>query len=306
MLSRASLSAPWSVGSVGSEGAIFHAVLTGTAWVHRHGDAAPRQLHEGEIVVLPGGDAHAMSSAPHLPPTPLREIPRTTGDGGVVHFSFGGGGAPTRIICGSFRLQHLAADGLLGLLPRTLTVDRDNPHARWIDLTLAMIEQELAAVSAGADAAITRLTDVLFVHLLRSHVSDLPPGTRGLLGALSDAQIARSVGLMRGSPAERWTVGSLARAVGLSRSTFAARFTALVGEPPMQHLTRWRMLCAADTFSHHSQLSTIEVAAQVGYLSEDAFVRAFRRVHGCTPALWRRPADDLNGDAQSRSSARSG
>lgn len=288
ILSRGEFTAPWSVESRPLADAVFHAVTTGTAWVRRRGAAKALPLATGEIVVLPRGDGHVMSSDPTLQPVSISQVPSRRGAGDVAIVEYGGGGALTRIICGTFRLQHVAADSLLGLLPRVMRVDRNNPHARWIDLTLGMLEQELLSTQAGADAAVTRLTDVLFVHLLRSHVSQLPPGTTGLLGALGDAQIGRALGLIRRAPAERWTVASMARAVGLSRSTFAARFVELVGEPPTQHLTRWRMQCAADRLRHSAGLSTIEVAEGVGYQSEDAFVRAFRRFMGCTPAAYRR------------------
>lgn len=290
ILSRGDFSAPWSVETRPSQGAIFHAVVAGTAWVRRAGSETATPLATGEVVVLPHGDGHVMCSDPALAPTPISKVPIRHADGDLVVVEFGGGGAQTRIICGTFRLQHIAAESLLGMLPAVLRVTRENQHNRWIELTLAMLEEELQRTQAGADAAVTRLTDVLFVHLLRSHVSQLPAGTRGLLGALGDAQVARAVSLMHRSPAEPWTVASMAKEVGLSRSTFAARFAERVGEPPTRHLTRCRMQAAADTLQTHPTLSTIEVAERVGYQSEDAFVRAFRRIMGRTPAEFRRTA----------------
>lgn len=289
ILSQGEFSAPWAVHTQPTATPVFHAIVDGEAWVQRDGDPEPRRLVAGEIVVLPAGDGHIMSGAPGEKPVPLSSVPARQ-RGGVVVVEHGGGGAQTRIICGTFRLQHVAADSLLGLMPRLLRIQRDNPHARWIEMTVGMLEQELRSTQAGADAAVTRLTDILFVHVIRSYVSELGPDTRGLLGALGDAQIARAVALMHRSPEKPWTVASMAREVGLSRSTFSARFTELVGEPPNQHLTRWRMQSAADTLRLDQSLSTIEVAERVGYNSEDAFVRAFRRVIGSTPAEYRRAA----------------
>jgi AraC-like DNA-binding protein len=289
ILSQGDFSAPWAVQTKPLGDPVFHAVVTGTAWVHREGDADAQPLEAGEIVVLPRGDGHVMSSAPNLPPISIADVPARR-SGNVALVEFGGGGAATRIICGTFRLQHIAADSLLSLLPPLLRVGRDNPHGRWIEVTLGMLEQELRGTQAGADATVTRLTDILFVHVLRSHVSELAPGTRGLLGALRDAQIARAVALIHRTPDQRWTLNLMAREVGLSRSVFSARFTELVGAPFTQHLTRWRMQSAADAISLDASLSTMELAERVGYQSEDAFVRAFRRHMGCTPAKYRRAA----------------
>ncbi len=288
IFSRADFTHPWSVETGRINGALFHAVIAGNAWIQHRDSEQVQRLSAGDVVVLPRGDAHMVTSELGLPPVSIASIPSRPGRGPVANLRYGGGGEETNIICGIFRLQHVAADSLLRLLPEVLHVGADGPQAHWIKMTVALIAQELQSTQAGSDASVTRLTDVLFVHLIRSYVSSLPSGNQGILGALGDAQIAQAVTLMRRSPEKDWTVESMARAVGLSRSAFAARFAERVGEPPTQHLTRWRIHSAADALRQRDSLSTGEVAGRVGYQSEDAFTRAFRRVMGRTPAEYRR------------------
>ncbi|MCA9538625.1 MAG: helix-turn-helix transcriptional regulator, partial [Myxococcales bacterium] len=170
------------------------------------------------------------------------------------------------------------------LLPPVLRVTRPSPTLK---ATLTLVEAELDGYRPGVSAMLTRLTDLVFIHVLRAHVASLPAHAEGLLGALGDAQVADAMTLIHRRPDEAWTVGALAEAVGLSRSAFAERFNRLVGTPPLQYLTRWRVHVALDRLADPRQ-STAQVAEAVGYGSEDAFVRVFRRVMGQTPAAWRR------------------
>lgn len=292
VISVGHFSAPWAVHAGQVPAALFHAVLEGEACLHRDGDADPIALGAGEVAVLTGGDPHVMRCAGASPPAvPVRSVPRIAGPGGAAVVTHGGGGARTRILCGTFNMQHAAADGLLSMLPPVLHMRTDAPALR---ATLTLLAAETEAWRPGAGAAITRLIDLLFIHLLRTYVADLPSHVSGLLGALSDAQVAQAMSLVHRSPAHPWTVGELAQQVGLSRSSFAARFAEWVGVPPMTYLARWRAHVAVRLLRDDS-LSVAEVAEQVGYSAEDAFVRAFRRVMDTTPARWRRDARLMGG-----------
>lgn len=284
VISRARFTAPWAVHTDAVPGALFHVVLSGRAVLTRDADPTPVHLEPGALVILPAGEAHTMAGVERGEVVPITSARRTPGPAGVALVDHGGGGEATRILCGIFRLQHRAAEGLLSMLPPVLRVAQ--PSAI-LQATLALVEAELDAHRPGVDAVLTRLCDLVFIHVLRAHVASLPAHAAGLLGALGDAQIAESMTLMHRRPGDDWTVAGLASAVGMSRSSFAERFARLVGTSPMQYLTRWRVHVALGALAD-GRSSTAEVAFSVGYSSEDAFSRAFRRVMGQTPAAWRR------------------
>lgn len=284
VISRARFTEPWAVHTGPVRGALFHVIQSGAATLTRDDEPTPMPIAAGEVIILPRGSAHTVAGR-----VPTEAIPITTartlpGPAGVALVDHGGGGAETRVLCGLFRLHHDAAQGLLSMLPPVLRVERPSPL---LQATLALVDAELDAHRPGAEAVLTRLCDLVFIHALRAHVAALPAHAAGLLGALGDAQIAESMTLMHHRCAHDWTIATLAEAVGLSRSSYAERFTRLVGQPPMQYLRRWRVHQSLDRLTD-PRASTAEVAEAVGYSSEDAFVRAFRRVMGETPAAWRR------------------
>lgn len=302
ILSRAELSAPWGVSTTGVRGgAVFHAVLRGRALLRAGKEAIA--LPQGSVVVLPTGGAHELSDPPGAPVVPLGTLPATD-EGGIPVVRYGRrGGEHTRILCGRFQLDHAAADAFLALLPPVLAAgpgegrstgvaqDPASGASAWIAQTLVLLDEELAAGKDGANAMVTRLCDVLFVQLLRVAAVGEP---RGWLAALFDPQIGRALALIHEDPKTRWDSAVLAERVGVSRSRFFARFTELVGEPPAQYLSRWRIHVAADTLRKRP-LSTAELAEMAGYASEDAFARVFKRHIGMTPSEYRRslrPAGD--------------
>lgn len=284
VISRARFTEPWAVHTGPVRGALFHVIQSGEATLIRDDDPIPIALAAGEVIILPGGAAHTVAGRLPTPAIPVTAAHTRPGPAGVALVDHGGGGAETRVLCGLFRLHHEAAQGLLSMLPPVLRVERPSPL---LQATLALVDAELDAHRPGAEAVLTRLCDLVFIHALRAHVAALPAHAAGLLGALGDAQIAESMTLMHHRCAHDWTIATLAEAVGLSRSSYAERFTRLVGQPPMQYLRRWRVHQALDRLTD-PRASTAEVAEAVGYSSEDAFVRAFRRVMGETPAAWRR------------------
>lgn len=290
ILSRARFTAPWAVRSDGRPQAIFHGVVKGSCWITHVATGQSLPLEAGDVVVLPQGDAHIMGNRPETPPVPmssLYEADRTAPDGAL---EFGGSGDQTSVLCGTFHLDHVGAHAFTSLLPAVLGLSHAQPETgAWMATTLKMIDAELERGNAGVDTVVTRLTDVLFVYVLRSYAETLPETSRGWFAATRDPHIGRALAVIHREPGEKWSAARLARQVGLSRSAFFARFTELVGEPPAQYLTRWRMNSAADALRRSGD-GVGALAERLGYGSEDAFRRAFKRVHGVSPANYRRQA----------------
>ena len=286
VVSRTHVTRPWAVRSPGASTAIFHAVLRGRA-IACCGDAPPVALSRGDIVVLTHGDTHVLCDDVATPPVPVAKL-KVRRAGAVPHLEHGGGGEETVLVCGKFELEHAAGGALLSLLPRLLhAAGRGALVAPWVETTLRLIEDEIEHSDAGADTMLARLADVLFMQVLRQHVASSPDSARGWLAALRDAHIGQALSLIHAEPREAWSAESLAAKVGLSRTRFFERFTELVGEPPARYVARWRMSAAADLLKQGG-LSTAEVAERVGYSSEEAFTRVFKRRLGVSPAAYRR------------------
>lgn len=283
VISRARFSAPWAVKTSGARGALFHVVMDGRCWL-RDGPTGERfELSKGDLVLLSHGGAHVMCDSPSSrPEVPVSELPRGRG----ARVEHGGSGASTSILCGSFRLDHAAGATLLSALPPIVHVARGaTPVVEWFDVTLRMIDSTLEAGESGSEAVASRLLDVLFVQLLRSCASSLP--ATGWLAAVRDPGVGRALALIHTQPGSRWTVESLARRAGMSRSIFFERFTTLVGEPPAKYLARWRVMTGADRL-RASAIDLGTLATELGYASEDAFARTFKRHIGLTPREYRK------------------
>jgi AraC-like DNA-binding protein len=202
----------------------------------------------------------------------------------------GGGGAATTLICAAVRFDHPTAHQLVELLPRMICVEASSsPHTDWTQSTLRLMAVEAKALKPGGETVITRLADILVIQAIRSWIDQDPAPQTGWLGALRDKQIGRSISLIHRDPARAWTVASLAAEVAMSRSAFAARFTELVGEPAMHYVARWRMHLAA-TWLKEEDAGLGYLASRLGYQSEAAFSRAFKRFIGVSPGAVRRDA----------------
>lgn len=290
ILCRANLGAPWGLYTRGASSAVFHAVLEGTCWVRHPPDGAPRRLARGDLVLLSHGDAHVMSDEPTTAPVPIASLLAGQPDGAVACISHGGDGTPCSILCGTFRLEHGAGNELLSLLPPLVVVSRgDTSTVEWFDTTIALITRELASGQSGVATIVSRLTDVLVVQVLRAAATSLPREAAGWLAAVQNEQIGRALALVHRRPSEKWSAESLAAEVGMSRSVFFEKFTKLVGESPVQYLTRWRVYTAADLLKH-GDLSNSELADRVGYGSDDAFAKVFKKHLGVTPGEFKRLA----------------
>jgi AraC-like DNA-binding protein len=247
----------------------------------------PIEARAGELLLLPYNDAHVFGSDLTLPVTPAHRLMQTAPHDGFARLRFGGGGAATQLLCG-FLGSDIAFSPLLSSLPRVLKLDvRATPSGAWIESSFRFAINEIAAGRMGSATVIAKLSELLFIEAVGQFVAGLPADKRGWLAGLRDPQIGRALALLHERPTEAWTAEMLAAEVGMSRSVFADRFSALIGEPPMHYLTVWRMHVAAQQL-REGPASVAQVAFAVGYDSEAAFSRAFKRQFGTSPGAWRR------------------
>jgi AraC-like DNA-binding protein len=243
----------------------------------------------GDLVVFAQGDQHLMGSDLQLAPVETASlIGADAAADDLIQMRHGGGGAATRFVCGYLACSRSVCRPLLDALPRVLRIPiGDGPAAALLRELLRVGVRESSASRPGADSVLAKLSELMFVEAMRRYVESLPPQGKGWLAGVRDAQIGRALALLHGEPGRAWTVDELARKVALSRSALAERFAALVGEPPIQYLMRWRLALAAAALRSGNQ-AIVRVAEESGYESESAFNRAFKREFGMPPAAWRR------------------
>lgn len=282
---RALASGTWGVHFEAGPPAIFHLVEHGECWV-RVPEQPPMRLVPGEVVLVKAGVAHDIVSAPDGPTrrsvTPAERPQYTT-----VSYHLGRGSPECTFICGAVHFGGAAQHQLLTLLPEVLHVAaHDAPDAAAL---VRQMEREATDGRPGAELVVSRLSDLFFVQVLRGWFERQPPGGGGWLTAASDRQIGAALRAIHLEPSRHWTVSALARESALSRSLFAERFARLCGEPPMHYVTRWRVLLATRALRDGHQ-TVASIAWSVGYASVAAFVRAFTRLMGVSPAAYRRHA----------------
>lgn len=267
---------------------LYHLLTEGACSARIPGVTDAVALQAGDLILFPHGDGHCLGSDLQLAPVAAESLVVPSPEGGLASIRHGGSGARTRFVCGYLACDSRLCKPLLDALPRMLRVPMGGgPAAGWIIDTLRRGAAETHAPRAGAEAVLAKLSELLFVEAMRYYLDSLPDNERGWFAALRDPQVSRALALMHAEPGRAWTVDELGRAAGLSRSTLAERFAALLGEPPMQYLTRWRLALAARMLKEARE-SVVRVAEQVGYESEAAFNRAFKREFGMPPAAWRR------------------
>ena len=270
---------------------LFHILIEGECWF-RVENQAPVRVEANSVISFPHGDGHVMSSDPELKPVSIYSLMPPFEHGKIPHVTHGRTGERARIVCGYLQCDR-RFNPLIGALPHLLVVrsqkngmqSADATEA-WLDLTLKRASDEADAKRPGSPALLARITELLFLVVLQRHTQHLPDGQGGWLAAVRDPEIGRALRLLHEQPERKWTTVDLGHAVGVSRAALARRFADLVGEPPMRYLTSWRMQLAQHYLSQR-ELSLAEVAVRVGYDSDVAFNRAFRRHVGTPPATWR-------------------
>jgi len=238
-------------------------------------------------VLLPHNDTHIFGSELVLAPTPAGTIVQPPENGGLPRIAHGGGGEATRLVCG-FLGADTPFNPLISALPNVLKLDlRASASGAWVESSFRFAASEIAAGRLGSATVIAKLSELLFVEAVSRFVDSLPPERRGWLAGLRDPHVGRALALLHARPSADWTAGSLARDVGLSRSAFAERFSSLVGQSPMKYLALWRLHLAAQRL-REGHASVAQVGFDIGYDSEAAFSRAFKREFGTSPAAWRK------------------
>lgn len=281
---RMDASAPWGVRSPGEAGVNFVLLVRGSAILTSPGSPQPVALRSGDVFIMLGDAPYNVYDHEDSTLIDCVEVEkRRVGD----YIQVGGGGALTTFISGSFALDALEARPLLRALPAMLYLKLDQHRSLAFQSVLEMLALETESPGLGSEAVVSRLFELLFVHAIRAY--SMQPGgpTQGWLGAFADRHLAHALEAMHRAPAEDWTVESLARTAGMSRSGFAARFKTVVGQTPLDYLTRWRIYCATRLLRQGS-LPLAEVSRRVGYESEAAFNRVFRRETTMTPGAFRK------------------
>jgi AraC-like DNA-binding protein len=248
-------------------------------------------IEAGEIVVFPSNEAHRLGSDLELEPVDAKALVLPPQDGSMARIDHGGGGELTHVMCG-FLGSDVPHDPLISLLPKVLKLPvKEGVIGEWIESSLRFAALEMAAGRTGSPALLAQLAECLFMEVVRRYIDSLPQQERGWLAGLRDPVVGRALALLHSRVDQPWTADELARELGLSRSAFADRFTRIMGEPPIRYLAKQRMRVAAQRL-RTSHEPVARIAFEVGYESEAAFNRAFKRELGVPPATWRAQASD--------------
>jgi AraC-like DNA-binding protein len=271
----------------------YHVVTRGACWISLVGVAEfePVRLAAGDIAVIPHGDPHVVSSAPGMRAEPNLEIHRRPEDANALPFALqtgGEGASDAHVICGFFSCDARPFNPLLKSLPRFLRLRRDDSQASHslLDQFIHFAAAETANKRAGSQNVLNRLSELMFVEVIRLHMDQLENNSTGWLAGLRDPLVGRALMMLHGRPAHAWTLEELAAEVAASRSVLAERFSQVVGYPPIHYLTQWRMQIAARRLTDPG-VKVSAVAHEIGYESEAAFSRAFKKVVGRSPSQWR-------------------
>ena len=276
---------------------IYHFVVDGSARA-RLDDGPEVELIPGDIVVFPRGDTHHLSAGSGATEIEGAAVLRKVAMRDLTVMQAGGGGAATRMVCGYLTCDPLLCGPILESLPPMLTVNvRTDRSGQWLEQSILHLVEEAGSDRAGSEAMLSKLSEALFVDTLRRYVSGLPEQQTGWLAGARDPFVGKSLALLHRRPNHSWTIAEIAAAVGLSRSALVERFTRYLSDSPMAYLTGWRLRLAAQALTATSK-GVADIGAEVGYESEAAFNRAFKRVFGVPPARYRRQSRGQPGVAR--------
>lgn len=295
---NARFSAPWSYQSPSADFAapllepsaervvIFHLITEGECYVELD-SSPPTRLSAGDVVIFPQGHAHRMTSQPGLPPAAGARLDRVLARR-PRQLAYGGGGAITRLVCGYLACDARLAAMLLAGLPSLVRVNvRGSSAGAWLEASVRYALDEARSPRAGGAGVLAKLAEVLFIEVLRLYMQERSGTCTGWLAGVRDPVVGSALQALHKRPEHPWTVEELAHTAGTSRSVLAERFQLLVGSSPIQYLTQWRMVLASNLLARSSAPMT-RIAEAVGYQTDTAFSRAFRREFGQPPATWRR------------------
>jgi AraC-like DNA-binding protein len=284
------LPAPWGIRTEAHGDFSFHIVASGNCWLDVDGTEGA-EVASGDVVIVSRGRGHALRDARDTPAQPLEEFLATGGFGARVGKALAPSerqkGRGTLLVCGCFQLDGLPGDPLIGALPPVMHAKNLINDVAWLRESVSLLGRESTSEEPGAETVVNRVCDALFVYVLRRLLAELPSGETSWLHALADDHLASALRNIHDKPANPWTVADLAARAGMSRSAFAAHFTKMVGEAPIEYLIRWRLRKAA-TMLRATTAGIAEIAKTVGYDSEAAFSKAFKRSIGVTPGAFRR------------------
>jgi len=284
---RCEFSAPWGMAIKPTPVAEFHIVVRGNCWLRMAGRKEPIPLGSGDLVVFPHGDPHSLLDAPESEARPAGEIldGQNLDDYGPV--VYGGAGRPAEVLCGYFEFERDRTHPIVAALPALVHIrSTDTTDLAWLQSVIAFMINETKAARPGSDLVLNRLSEVLFVQMIRAHLqqSDAPPA---IWAAIADKQIGAALQLMHHGPQKQWTLDCLAKQVGMSRSAFVSKFGKLVDRTPLEYLTGLRMRKAEELLTE-GRLSTASIAEKVGYQSEPAFSKAFKKLVGIGPGAYKK------------------
>lgn len=287
---RSELTAPWGIDMPHMPDSLwFHVVTSGTmSLVDPTG--VEHQVRQGDVVLLPHGAGHKASDTLGSPTPVVFDLPHDYISRQYAILRHGGGGESAKVICGVVKFGHPVAKALIEMLPEIIRIDASSGSGtdwQWLPAILGLMASETRRTRPGGEAVVTRLCDILVIQAIRHWIENDPAAMSGWLGALRDPDIGAAIAMIHREPERDWSVAALAAEVAMSRSNFSARFSELVGQSAMQYVTRWRMNLALDLL-REDRLTIAAVAAQLGYQSEAAFSRAFKRVTGQSPSQARR------------------
>ena len=268
----------------------YHVITGGSCWASVIGhDLPPIQLLAGDVVAFPQGDAHILSSTPGMRGDPGPDpsvVPGEIAQLPVMLNIDGGGSERAHLVCGFLGCDSRPFNPLIEALPPMMHIRSSGAtHGSWLREFTRFAVMEAGEKRMGGSSILSKLGELMFAELVRRYVESLPEESRGWLGGVRDRHVGRALNLIHAEPSRPWTLEELAKEAGLSRSSFAERFAGYVGMPPIQYLQKWRLQIAASRLMDGASISTI--AADIGYESEAAFSRAFKRVIGASPADWR-------------------